>query len=127
MAKVDYPVGLEVCYYCGDDTGVVIGRRPKMEELPKRAVYSKMPCPECEEHMRQGVIMIEVDEAKTTDPKNPYRTGNFVVVAEAAIRRAFGEFGEAQQILLDKRVAFLDTETWDYLGLPRPKEEALDA
>jgi hypothetical protein len=68
--------------------------------------------------MEMGVILISVDEKKSEDQKNPYRTGGWCVVKEEAIRRAVTS-PELLEDVMKKRVAFLPDDVWDMLGLPR--------
>lgn len=112
---------IAVCFYCGEDTGEIIlaglmrgGHDP---EAPRQAVWNRVPCDKCKALMAQGVMLIEADDAKTTDPQNPYRTGHMTVIKEEAVRRLFK--ADAAEGLLKSRVAFLSIEAWDLMGIPR--------
>lgn len=106
-----------VCFLCGGDAGVaLLGRLKDDAEAPSR-VCDREPCRECKSYMERGVILISVDESKTTDPQNPYRTGGWVVMKDVAIRRAFES--PMREDILKARVAFLADDAWDQLGLPR--------
>jgi hypothetical protein len=62
--------------------------------------------------MRQGIILIGVRDGEQGD--NPYRTGNFCVLKEEAVKRAIKDC----EGILKSRVAFVDETTWEALGLP---------
>lgn len=111
---------IAVCFYCGEDTGEIILAglmRGGDRAAPRSAVWNKVPCPKCTASMTQGVMLIEADEAKTTDEQNPHRTGHMAVITEEAVRRMFN--AEAAANLLKSRVAFLSIEAWDLMGIPR--------
>lgn len=111
---------LSQCFYCGGDKNEIIlpGLMKGDAEAPHRAVWSMEPCDTCKGYMQQGIIVIEVDEAKTKDRENPYRAGNMAVMAEAWVRRVVTDPALAEQII-QKRVTFLPVEVWTALGLPR--------
>ncbi len=105
---------IPVCFYCGEDKNMLIlaGRLPGDAEAPHRAVWDKEPCDKCQEHMKQGIILISVKEG--SDHDNPYRTGGWVVIKEEAFDRIFGaEYREKT------RVCFVNDRSWDMIGLPR--------
>jgi len=108
------------CFFCLEDKGVaLLGRLKEDKEAPREGVYDFEPCEKCAGYMKQGIILISVDEKKSaSDFKNPYRTGGWVVVKEEAVRR-FIKSEEILQDILSKRVAFLPDEVWDAIGLPR--------
>ena len=73
--------------------------------------YMDKPCTECAGYMEKGFLFIGVDESKTTDRKNPYRTGNIWVIKTAA----------AEALLppdeLTKGAAFIGIDGAKHLGL----------
>lgn len=107
-----------VCFYCNEDTGELIlpGMLRGDKEAPARAVWDRVPCDKCKQHMRDGVILISVRDGESGD--NPYRTGGWCVVTDAYIRRVVTETDLAEDIC-SKRVAFIPDEAWDLMGLPR--------
>jgi len=110
---------LMVCYFCQKEYGVaLLGRLPGDAVAPRSACYNREPCPECQQHMTNGIILISVDETKTKDQNNPWRTGGWCVVREDAIRRIVRP-KELLDNILKHRVAFLPDDVWDQLGLPR--------
>ena len=108
-------VGMEVCFYCLEESGVVTSKDLR-KKLLRRAIYNREPCPSCAEYMRQGVILIEVDEEKTEDRNNPYRAGGWVVMSENGVKNCFEE--ATAKKMLRCRVGFLDRASWKLLGLP---------
>lgn len=106
------------CFYCGEDFGVAVpGLLPGDKPAPHRGVWNMEPCPKCAEFMNMGVILIGVDKDRSSDPKNPYRDGNWCVVAADAIGRII-KSPMADEVLR-RRVAFIDSETWQAFGLPK--------
>ena len=108
-------------------------------QMPKSGlVFDKEPCDKCKEWMKQGIILISVDESKSEDMQDPYRTGNFCVVKDDAIRRMLAvdipegidpeichKLGRKQkqnqellEHVLKARVCFIPDDAWKLLGLP---------
>jgi hypothetical protein len=109
-----------LCFFCNEQKNEVVlpgymGRGDP--EAPRAAVWDMNPCDKCAGYMKQGVILISINESQTTDPKNPYRTGGWCVVKDAAIERMLEEV--AAKGILEARFAFVPDEVWDALGLPR--------
>jgi hypothetical protein len=110
---------IEKCFFCNGDKGVILfGRLRDDAEAPRAVVINYEPCDTCKGYMQQGIILISVDEKKTDDMKNPWRSGGWVVVKDALIERAVSSV-ELRDDILKKRVAFLPDEVWDRFGLPR--------
>jgi len=111
---------IPLCFFCNEPKNEILipGRMRDDMEAPKNKVWDMHPCDECAAHMKIGVILISVDEKKTTDMKNPYRTGCFVVVKDDFIKRAVTT-PELLDEILKKRVAFIPDDAWDLMGLPR--------
>lgn len=62
----------------------------KVEDMNGKVVgFAEKPCDECQGYMKQGVILVSVDEKLTEDMNNPYRTGGFFVLKDEAITRIF--------------------------------------
>ncbi len=119
---------VEQCFVCGQDVGVVLfGRLRGDREAPRRVCFgpnspNSRPCRECEKYMKMGVILISVDESKSEDMMNPFRTGGWVVVGENFIKRTF-KSKELVDAILKYRMAFVSDSAWGVLGLPREKDE----
>jgi hypothetical protein len=112
---------VEQCFVCLKDVGVVLfGRLEGDAEAPRKVCLgpSSEPCDECKKLMKQGVILISVDEAKTEDMQNPWRTGGWCVVKDDFIKRVFNP-PELVEHVLARRMAFMPDDAWDALGLPR--------
>ena len=114
--KASQMFGKEVAKYLeGSDQDV---------KAPREALFNTSTvCDQCKSYMDQGVILISVDPTKTTDMRNPYRSGGWLVMREEAVVRMLRE-GELLDSILEHRVAFVDDETWDGLGLPRGNTDA---
>lgn len=109
-------VGMDLCFLCNEPKAVILHKR-LAPVLPRAAVYDRAPCDKCKGYMKQGVIMISVNEKLTTDEKNPWRSGGWVVMTEDWCRRALTP-QELIDIVLKHRVAFVPDEAWMKLGLP---------
>ena len=71
----------------------------------------KQPCDECKKMMEMGVLLVSVKDG--TDHENPYRTGSICVIKPEAAQRMFGSS------IGSSRMAFVEDEAWDKIGLPR--------
>jgi hypothetical protein len=102
---------IPVCFICGKDKNevVLLGAAYK-KEAPMHMCLDKEPCEECQKMMKMGVLLVSVQNG--TDQNNPYRTGNICVLKQEAAKRLFNNIG-------DSRVAFIEDEAWDKIGLPR--------
>lgn len=115
-----------LCFYCGEAKGVALpGMLKGDREAPRQGVWDQEPCGTCKRWMEQGVICIEVDEAKTTDEKNPWRSGGWAVIKDEAVQRLPLD-AKVKASMLKRRVAFLTSELWDLLGFPRENINAQD-
>jgi hypothetical protein len=90
---------------------------PDDAEAPRRVCVNREPCADCAKWMEQGCILMSVDPVRSVSHDDPYRTGGWIVLREEAVRRMF----DAQMVkhVLEARVAFIEDEAWDSLGLPR--------
>lgn len=112
---------IEVCYLCGEDKGLILfGRMKGDEQAPHRVCINKEPCDKCKDYMKQGVILIEVRDGESGD--DPYRMGGYAVVSQQFIERVIST-PELAQAMLKQRVAYIETSTWDMLGIPRGQKE----
>lgn len=105
------------CFFCNQPKNELIlaGRLRDDAEAPKSMVWDKEPCDKCKEYMKQGIILVSVDEKKSQgDMENPWRTGGWWVVSEDYIERVFGT---AAPEILKKRAAFIEHSTAEALGL----------
>lgn len=97
-------VALTKCFFCGGDGTILLHKRLGDISEAHGKVCDMEPCSKCSEYMKQGIILIGIDDAKSgngwsipPDPgsrdhgnwvPNPYRTGAFVVIKDAALERA---------------------------------------
>jgi hypothetical protein len=112
---------VNVCFYCNEDKNEIVlpGRLKGDAEAPHRGVWNMEPCDKCKTHMEQGIILISVDELRSMDRENPWRTGGWCVVREDAILQIINPPELAERVR-QTRVAFVPDDAWDALGLPRP-------
>jgi len=113
---------IPLCFYCLEPKNEIVlpGRMKGDAQAPQHAVWDDLPCDKCREHMKNGIILISVDEKLSGgETTNPYRTGGWVVIKEDAIRRMIDP--ESAERILRLRFSFVTDETWDMLGLPRPE------
>lgn len=110
-----------ICFWClGDKEVVLFGRLQGDVRAPHQVIVDREPCDACKKYAEAGVILISVRDAPGDDPKNPYRTGGWVVLKDAAIRRLIRS-EELLAHVLKTRLAFVPDAIWDALELPRPK------
>lgn len=131
-------IALTKCFYCGKSNEIVLNRvlTPKSAKMVKEMdgkVLTMQPCHECEERMKQGVILLTFDPHKS-DPEwykppddeekrkfwmpDPYRTGGYFVIRDEAMARWLGD--ENRELLADalqRRWMFIEHEAATMLGL----------
>lgn len=130
-------VALTRCFYCGEPNEILLNRRMghnKFIEAADGKVVDMNPCPKCEEYMKQGVILIAIDEDKCERNwnmpdksnkhwmPNPYRTGGFFVIKEEAFSEIFNPC-EALDFALEHRWMFIDEKAAKAIGLYKEEEE----
>lgn len=119
-------VALTKCYYCNDDSDIIINRtltesRAKQVEGMHGKVVDMRPCNACKAQMEKGIILITIDEEKSdrdwdrAEMPNPYRTGGFFVVTEDAVKRLFPE--SHLPFMLKYRWMFIEHEAAEKIGL----------
>lgn len=115
------PVALvySACPLCGKKMDERILLHKQLRDISKydRQVIdiAPEPCEECKQHMKLGFLLIGVDESKTTDETNPYRTGQIWVLKHEAAEKIFDN--------TSKGAAFITTEAAERIGLiPAPTE-----
>jgi hypothetical protein len=109
---------LELCFFCGKEKGTIVlmGQLKEDAEAPRKAVFNREPCPECQEMMSQGVMFISVRNGEKPSD-NPYRTGRLCVIKDEAVQRFLIE-ESLKSDMLKKRACFLEDEIWDMMGFP---------
>lgn len=88
---------LEVCFWCGEDTGsiLLLGRSIK-GEAPMRMMGSYAPCEKCAEKWNLGFVFIEADNKPIVEGQPPisegvWPTGNYAVINQEAAERIMGK------------------------------------
>jgi hypothetical protein len=96
------------------NTRLSVPMAQRVEEMHGKVVGEmEEPCKECKELMSKGFLCVQVDEAKTEDHRNPWRTGKQCVVKLEAMKRLITDHK-----LLDKGIAFIPIDAWEKMGLP---------
>jgi hypothetical protein len=128
-----FEVALTKCYFCGEDDKILLNTRltahaAKQVRECHQKVVDMDPCPKCRDFMQKGVILIAIDSNKS-DPgwnqrpedsqgnwmPNPYRTGGFAVVRDAAIKRILPK--DLADHALRHRFMFIEHEAAVKLGI----------
>ena len=134
--KLPWAVALTKCYFCGEDGDIIIPCTltqhvaNKVEEMHGKVVNMD-PCNKCKDLMKQGVILITFDPAKSKEGwhkeqmPNPYRTGGFFVVKDEAVRRIFNDEGGATAFALKYRWIFIEHAAAAGVGLFEHPTEAV--
>lgn len=107
-------VGMSNCYLCNKPKEILLDRRLK-NSLPQSAVYNKEPCDECKKYMEMGIIFIGVKDGEQ-DKNNPYRTGEWCVLKDDAVKNMPME-KELKTSILKMRVAFVEQEVLKRFGI----------
>lgn len=102
-------VGMGTCFICGEVKELILDTRLE-NTLPREACYNKEPCNKCKELMKQGIIVISVEDGESGD--NPHRTGGWWVIKEDALLK-IGVIPEN----LKKRVVFIEDSAAEKIGL----------
>lgn len=121
------PVSFTLCYFCGEADRIVIAKHNgaaarKTVESVDRHVIDLEPCPKCADWMKQGIILLGIDTAKSAPDwnkgplPNPYRSGGFAVVREEAVRRLLKP-GPALDFALAHRWSFIEHDAGTQIGL----------
>ncbi len=110
---------LSCCFYCGGDKNEIIlaGLMNGDAEAPRKGIWNYDPCDTCRDNMEQGILLISVDESKSKNDNEPYRSGSICVIKEDAFERIFS--GDTVESALKCRFCFVSDEAWDMIGLPR--------
>ena len=119
-------VALTKCYFCGEDDRIVLNstltehHASKVEQAHGKVIDME-PCAKCQEWMKQGIILLTIDPAKS-DPDwnrkplpNPYRTGGFTVIKEEALKRILPP--TMAQWAIKHRFMFIEHEAAEKLGI----------
>lgn len=119
--KIETALVYKLCPLCGnkDEGAIVMNRRltkkyaDKVKSLHNKAVgISNKPCKKCQDMMAKGFLLIGADISKTTDKRNPYRTGHIWVIDSGKAKEIFGE--ENTKL----GASFIELEVAEKIGLP---------
>lgn len=126
---------LQNCFLCGESKGIILAGSScnrlaqsagydSYERMGSRGMCTDMePCDKCQDYMKQGIIVIGVDPEKTTDQKNPIRTGHFSVIREEAMMQILPpEVGERVK---QARVLFMPGQEMVEMGMCPKAEEVV--
>jgi len=133
-------VALTKCYFCGEDNTILvqsrnINVRDRRIESMHGMVVDMTPCSKCSDYMKQGVILITIDNAKSkpgwNKPEpgndrfipNPYRTGGFAVIKDEAVKRIFTP-KEMADWAIKHRWMFIEHEAAVKMGLLSSAEKS---
>lgn len=97
--------------------------RRQLGEFESSVGGTNQVCDKCHGYMQQGIILVSTRDGETG--QNPYRTGGFWVVKEAAIRRIVHP-PELMEAICQKRMAFLENKVCTALGLPGAEQLSND-
>lgn len=122
----NFEVGMLHCYFCQEpDTIIMNSRLTRAAADAVREAHGKIldmtPCSKCKEWMRQGVILITIDNdksGKNWDKEkipNPYRTGGWLVVRDDYLKRVLSP-GAALDFALQHRFMFVEHKAAEALG-----------
>ena len=118
----------EACQLCGQlvDGPIIINTRltkaaaDEVNQMHGECVgYLEKPCDECQKLMNLGIVIVEVDEEKSKDENNPYRTGRVFVVKEGALDGMFNS--EAEAAINKRRAVFMTQESVKEIGIDKIK------
>ncbi len=143
MKEPQLSIALTKCFFCGQDDRILLGRRMTTRntlESARGKVIDMEPCAKCAGYMKQGIILLTIDDAKSepgwhrppsednhhdhygTRPSqrrafvpDPWRTGGFFVLREDAVKRIFT--GEPLEFALERRWCFIEHEAAVKVGL----------
>lgn len=123
---------MPVCYLCGEEkgeialTGLAGDRAAKKMgrsdgQMPMRCCIDKEPCDKCQGYMKQGIIIIGVEDGESGD--NPKRTGHFAVVTEDPVKEMLEGNTTMLKSVMESRVMFMDRSSMVHTGFLQCIEE----
>jgi len=98
---------IEVCFWCN---------KPKIKDQKGDPTYTNYePCKDCNGHMEKGVLVVQVDEKKNTNPPivdKLYPTGVWVVVEEENVKKVLTDY-PAIDTILNTKTMYVNINDWD--------------
>lgn len=122
-----FATALTKCYFCQKDDKIVLNSllttymAKKVKEMHGKIVDME-PCNECREFMKKGVILITIDSERSDKEwykdkiPNPYRTGGWFVITDAAVRKVIQPTAMADWAITH-RWMFIETKAAKMIGL----------
>ena len=131
MKDIKFEVALckEICPLCGSlqdgpllmNTSFSTRQAEQVKALDGKVIgIMPEPCKSCKTMMSQGFLLIGVIEEKTTDRKNPYRSGHIWVVRLEQAVKVFGEKAT------NAGAGFIDVKIAEKLHLPMDVDKQTD-
>ena len=125
-------VALTRCYFCGEPDKILLATRyvagePVKDLSPAHdKVIDMEPCKKCADFMKQGVILLTIDDKKSdkdwnkpdSSPgwiPNPFRTGGFFVVTDEFVRKLMNQ--QMADWAIKHRFMFIEHEAAEQIGL----------
>lgn len=122
-------IAMTKCYYCMQDSAILLQRNMKDISEYNGKVVDMTPCPDCQKAMESGIILIGIDSTKSPEGwekesiPNPYRTGLWVVITEDGFKRLVKDNDGALRFGLDNRFMFIDDDAARAVGLYEVAED----
>lgn len=100
---------INICFFCGKDKELVLfGHMKGDAKAPKKVLLDYIPCKECAEKMKQGVVVIEVTREEDTY-KPPIRknepqawpTGRWCIISRESASKLFPARFAGTSVLLE--------------------------
>lgn len=115
---------IPLCFFCHKPKNEILlpGVMKGDMEAPHNAVWDRVPCDDCAAFMKDGIILISVENEESGD--NPYRTGSWCVVKDSFFDHVHIQPLSLVDHIKKARVAFLPDDAWDMLPLP-PRGKAM--
>lgn len=101
-------------FFCGEVKHLVLDRETR-KIFPRIAFFDKVPCDECKEYIKQGIVIISVRDGELGD--SPYRTGGWWVIKEDAIKKILCNNWSLWKEVKRTRIAFMPDSVCKMLGL----------
>jgi hypothetical protein len=131
-------VALTKCFYCLEGDRILLaknyyqtkkGMQPTKDLAPLDGkVIDMEPCQKCADWMKQGIIMIGIDAAKSKPGwekekrPNPWRSGGWAVLKEEAFRRLFDD-EKIVEFALKHRFMFIEHDVMVMTGMIQSEEK----
>ena len=103
---------MDVCFWCGEEKGIVLfGKLKGDKEAPRQVCTNYEPCDICRERMESGITLIVASKIPNGNPEiqqGLYPNGQWFVVTENFITNNLAP--EIASEVLSKRKCFIDLE-----------------